>query len=53
MLTTLTESKNSAIIHFEHFHTKTDVTQTANTALQRYSDLKTITVKVPLQKFKK
>ena len=32
---------------------RTDVTQTANTALQRYSDLKTITVIVPLQKFKK
>jgi len=30
----------------------TDVTQTANTALQRYSDFKTITVIVPLQKFR-
>ena len=32
---------------------RTDVTQTANTALQRYSDFQTITVIVPLQKFRK
>ena len=31
---------------------RTDVTQTANTALQRYSDSKTILVIVPLQKFR-
>ena len=31
---------------------RTDVTQTANTALQRYSDFKTILVIVPLQKFR-
>ena len=34
------------------FYIRTDVTQTANTALQRYSDFKTITVIVPLQKFR-
>ena len=32
---------------------RTDVTQTAKTALQRYSDFQTITVIVPLQKFRK
>ncbi len=31
---------------------RTDVTQIANTALQRYSDFQTITVIVPLQKFR-
>jgi len=31
---------------------RTDVTQNANTALQRYSDSKTILVIVPLQKFR-
>ena len=39
------------LIWFWTFFMRTDVIQTANTALQRYSDSKTILVIVPLQKF--
>ena len=45
-------SKN-LIWFWTFFFMRTDVTQTANTALQRYSDFQTITVIVPLQKFRK